>query len=252
LSAQRFNSYFVSFKSLIFQPILDFIFPPRCFGCDKDIDAGMVCNKCYTQVTTTALGVCPICGLPTSTYEICHHPLLQSGLKPNILTRIRALGKYIPPYRGLVHNFKYQNKKKLAQVLGLGLANVINSDPILSRADYIVPIPLHPARLRERGYNQALLLAREASASSGIILKDCLRRSKYTTSQTQLDYTERMKNISDAFQLKSKLDFILKDRRVILVDDVITTGATLTEAAKTLFHNGVSEVYGVVVTMAGI
>lgn len=236
----------------IINAILDFIFPPRCFGCDKDIECGMVCNKCYTQITTNALGVCPICGLPVGHNETCHHPLIQSGLKPNVLFRIRALGKYVPPYQGLVHHFKYQNKKKLSQVLGLGLANVINSDPILSRADYIVPIPLHPARLRERGYNQALLLAQEAAFGSGITLKDCLRRNKYTTSQTQLDYTKRVKNISDAFQLKINLDFILKDRRVILVDDVITTGATLVEAAKTLIKNGVSEVYGLVVTTARV
>lgn len=236
----------------VLNAILDFIFPPRCFGCDKDIESGMVCNKCYTQITTTALGVCPVCGLPVGYNETCHHPLIQIGLRPNILSRIRALGKYVSPYRGLVHNFKYQNKKKLAQVLGLGLANVINSDPILSRADYIVPIPLHPARLRERGYNQALLLAEETAFSSGITLKDCLHRNRYTTSQTQLDYTERMKNLSNAFQLKSKVDFILKDRRVILVDDVITTGATLVEAAKTLIENGVGEVFGLVVTTVRI
>jgi len=240
------------FKSVIFKSLLDFIFPPRCFGCDKDIDSGMVCSKCFTQVTTAVLGVCPICGLPTSFNEECAHPLLLSGLRPNILSRIRALGKYIAPYKGLVHNFKYQNKKKLARVLGLGLANVISSDPILSRADYIVPIPLHSARLRERGFNQSLLLAREVAFSSGIALKDCLHRRKSTRSQTELDYSQRMENISNAFQFKSKLDFILKDRRVILVDDVITTGATLTEAAKILIENGASEVYGAVVTTARI
>ena len=238
--------------SLIFQSLIDFIFPPRCFGCDKDIDSGMVCSKCFTQVTTVALGVCPICGLPTSFKEECTHPLLLSGLRPNILSRIRALGKYITPYKGLVHNFKYQNKKKLARVLGLGLANVISSDPILSRADYIVPIPLHSARLRERGYNQALLLAQEAAFSSGVTLKDCLVRKKYTRSQTELDYMSRTKNISGAYKIKTNLDFSLKDRKVILIDDVITTGATLSEAAKILIENGISEVYGAVVTTARI
>jgi ComF family protein len=162
------------------------------------------------------------------------------------------LGKYTTPYIGLVHNFKYQNKKKIARVLGLALSHLITSDPILSRADYIIPIPLHPARLRERGFNQSLLLAQEAAFGSGITLKDCLIRTKNTPSQTQLDYDSRAKNIRGAYQLKTRLDFSLKDKRVVLVDDVITTGATLTEAAKTLIENGVTEVYGVVVTTARI
>ena len=203
-------------------------------------------------MTTSALGVCSVCGLPKSSDETCSHLIIQEGIRPNVLTRIRALGKYTTPYKGLVHNFKYQNKKKIARVLGLALSNLITSDPILSRADYIIPIPLHPARLRERGYNQSSLLAQEAAFSSGITLKDCLIRKKNTPSQTQLDYKARAKNIRGAYRLKNSLDFSLKDKKVVLVDDVITTGATLTEAAKVLIENDVSEVYGVVVTTAGV
>jgi ComF family protein len=239
-------------KSVIFQSILDFIFPPRCFGCDKDIDSGIICDKCFSHVTTSALGVCSICGLPRSHDEKCTHPIMHAGIRINTLTRIRALGNYTTPYKGLVHNFKYQNKKKIAKVLGLGLSNLINSDPILSRADYVVPIPLHPARLRERGYNQSLLLAQEASFSSGITLHDCLIRKKNTPSQTQFDYKARAENISGAYQFRNNLGFTIKDKRFVLVDDVITTGATLTEAAKTLIENGASEVYGVVVTTARV
>jgi ComF family protein len=186
-------------------------------------------------------GTCPICGLPKNYDKDCNHPLILSDVKPAALSRIRALGKYVTPYKGLVHNLKYQNKRKLARVLGLGLANVINSDPILSRADYIIPIPLHSTRLRERGFNQALLLAKEASFSSGITLADCLTRKKNTRSQTQFNYRARMKNISGAYQFKPSLDFSIKDRRAILVDDVITTGATLAEAANVLVQNGARE-----------
>lgn len=231
---------------------LDFIFPPRCYGCDKDLEQGIICEKCFIQVTTNALGVCPICGMPKDWEERCEHLIFKSGVKTNTLTRIRALGKYVPPYKGLVHNFKYQNKRKIAQVLGLGLANVISSDPVLSRADFIVPIPLHPARLRERGYNQSLLLARETAFNSGITLLDCLQRKKNTKSQTKLDYILRTENIKDAYQLKENLAVSLEDKRVILIDDVITTGATLSEAGKVLLQNGVKEVYGLVVTTARI
>ncbi len=177
---------------------------------------------------------------------------MKYGIRANALTRIRALGSYNIPYKGLIHNFKYQNKKKIARVLGLGLSNLITSDPILSRADYVVPIPLHPARLRERGYNQSLLLAQEVSFNSGITLKDCLIRIKNTPTQTQFDYDARVKNVSGAYQLMDDLDFSLKDKRIVLVDDVITTGATITEAAKVLLENGASEIYGVVVSTARV
>lgn len=249
MSARRFSNYLVIFKSAIVQPFLDFIFPPRCFGCDKDIDSGLVCNKCFTQITTTALGTCSICGIPKIREGTCKHHL---GWIQSKISRIRALGLYGKPYIELIHNLKYLNKKKIAQVLGLGLTNVINSDPILSRADFIVPIPLHSSRLRERGYNQSLLLAQEAASGSGITINDCLIRKKNTRSQTELDQIKRIKNINGAFTIKPKLNYSIKDKRVILIDDVMTSGTTLAEAAKVLIENGASEVYGAVVTTARI
>ncbi|MEO0084338.1 MAG: ComF family protein [candidate division WOR-3 bacterium] len=230
--------------------LLDFIFPPRCFGCDKDIETGFICDKCYTKVTTTALGVCPICGMPKDYEDKCNHILFHNRSGANKLTRIRALGKYLPPYLTLIHHLKYHSKKKIAKVLGLGLTNLINSDPILSRADYLTPIPLHPARLRERGFNQSLLLAKETAFGTGIKLNDCLKRKKNTNSQTGYDNQKRVLNVANAFVLKNNLDFSIDKRKVILVDDVITSGATLVAAADTLIKNGVSEVYAIVVASA--
>lgn len=242
----------ISFLRFFSNALIDFVFPPRCFGCDQEIDQGLVCPKCFTQVTTNALGVCPVCGLPQDDYQECKHLLLVSGVKPHTLFRIRALGKYLPPYKGLVRNFKYRSKTKIGKTLGLGLANVINSDPILSRARYLVPIPLHPARLRERGYNQSLLLAQETAFNSGITLFDCLKRVKYTKSQTKLEYVARLKNIRGAYQIKPDMDKPLRDTRIILIDDVITTGATLSEAAKVLKDNGAREIYAAVVITAQV
>ncbi len=246
------SSILVSDVRLVFHSLLDFIYPPRCFGCDKDIDQGLVCSNCFTKLTTTALGVCPICGLPKDNNNECLHPLLQSGNVPNVLARIRALGTYTTPYKGLIHNFKYNSKTKLAKILAMGLSNLITSDPILSRADYLAPIPLHPARLRERGFNQSLLLAEQTSANSGFKLLDCLRRIENTKSQTQFNYKTRITNIRGAFEIKLKYQPAIKNKRVILIDDVITTGATLSEAAKTLITNGAVEVYGAVVATAKV
>jgi ComF family protein len=246
------SSILVSDIRLVFHSLLDFIYPPRCFGCDKDIDQGLVCNNCFTKLTTTALGVCPVCGLPKADNEECLHPLITGGITSITLTRIRALGTYTTPYKGLVRNFKYNRKTKLAKILGMGLNNLITSDPILSRADYLAPIPLHPARLRERGFNQSLLLAEQTSANSGFKLFDCLHRIENTKSQTQFNYKSRISNIRGAFEIKPNFRPMLKNKRVILVDDVITTGATLTEAAKVLIINGASEVYGIVVATAKV
>ena len=89
---------------------------------------------------------------------------------------VRALGGYAPPYSGLIHGLKYDGKRKLAPLLGAALAGLVDSDPELSSADLLCPVPLHPARKRERGYNQSELLAREVAASVGIESINGLRR----------------------------------------------------------------------------
>lgn len=232
------------------QSLLDFIFPPKCLGCNQDLNEGFVCNKCYTIITASVLPCCSICGLPYDHSEKCSHPILKYNNQTSVLDRIRALGKYQIPYQGLIHHFKYQQKTKIGKLLGFALAKLIMSDPILSRARYLVPIPLHPARLRERGFNQSLLLAQEISINTNLGVLDCLKRVKNTKSQTDLNYLSRLKNIKNAFQIKNKFQEIIKNNYLIIVDDVITTTATVSEAASILKSCQAHEVSAVAVALA--
>lgn len=229
--------------------IVDFIFPPQCLGCNKDIEKGLICEKCYTILSSSTLLNCPICGLPYDHTEKCFHPTLKYN-KSSALSRIRVLGKYQIPYQNLIHHFKYQQKTKLSKVFGFALARLISSDPILSRARYLVPIPLHPARLRERGFNQSLLLAQEISLNTNLVVLDCLKRVKNTKSQTELNFTSRLNNIKNAFAFKSAFLENIKQSHLILIDDVITTTATITEAARVLQLNNAEEISAVAVAMA--
>src|SRR5262249_21837498 len=111
--------------------------------------------------------------------------------------------------------------------------------------DLVVPVPLHPARKRERGFNQAELLARELSRSRGLSLGKALDRIRYTTTQTQFDRNERMENLKDAFRLRHGCN--VQGLRMLLVDDVLTTGSTLSECASVLKRAGAHAVHAVTV-----
>jgi predicted amidophosphoribosyltransferase len=134
-------------------------------------------------------------------------------------------------------------------VLGGALARLVESDPDLSRADLLCPVPLHPVRLRERGYNQSELLAREVAAAVGVPMVDCLVRRRNTRTQTGLDDDRaRQRNMRGAFAVPP--GFRLEEKVVVLLDDVTTSGATLDAAARQLLKAGASSVLGLVVAAA--
>ena len=150
----------------------------------------------------------------------------------------------------LVHELKYRGRTKLAPILGDALTSLMMADPLLKSADLIAPIPLHPARRRERGYNQSELLARRVSQLSGIPVTDVLRRVKNTKTQARIvNPDKRRDNLKGAFAVRDVA--ALKDKQVLLIDDVTTTGATLDAAAKELKSAGAGTVYALVVAQAG-
>jgi ComF family protein len=144
--------------------------------------------------------------------------------------------------RQLVHEFKYRNQIHLRHLIARWLG-VALEDPRLSgeRFDIIVPVPLHPARERERGFNQAALLAELFGLRTSIPVKPMLQRIRYTTTQTAFDRAERMENLHNAFRLRKKGD--VRGLRVLLIDDVLTTGSTLSECARVLKRAGAISVH---------
>ncbi|WP_297325190.1 ComF family protein [Nitrosomonas sp.] len=192
-----------------------------------------VCNPCMTHLPQLPDNHCPICLWPVPTAEICGACLK----KPPAFTRTIAALRYTFPIDALIQSFKYQANLAIAPILADLLIKKLTA--IETRADVIIPMPLHPIRLRERGFNQAMEISRYISKHMGImILPDSCSRIKHTLPQTGLPWKDRQKNIHKAFSCKIDLS----GKHVAVVDDVMTTGATLNELAKTLHQQGAAEI----------
>jgi ComF family protein len=170
------------------------------------------------------------------TAEICGACLA----KPPAFTRTIAALRYTFPIDALIHTLKYQSNLAIAPILTNLLITRLKGLKATERMpDIIIPMPLHPVRLRERGFNQAMEISRYISKHMGIVLlPDSCQRIKHTPPQTGLPWKDRHKNIRKAFSCK--IDF--SGKHVALVDDVMTTGATLNELAKALKKQGATEI----------
>jgi ComF family protein len=162
---------------------------------------------------------------------------------PEALSRVRSVGPFKGWLRGAIVNFKYHGEWDRAKGLAVSLAGVAED---LAPFDAFVSVPLHPARLKQRGFNQSQLLAEEAARLHGVESLQPLDRIKRTTPQVGLDGARRRTNVAGAFSVHSNVD--LAGLRVVLVDDVITTGSTLAACAEALAAGGVASV--VVVTLS--
>jgi len=236
---------FAGSLGFLLKSLADFVFPPICYGCDSEVEAGLVCEACRLALFTHELAVCPKCGRPCArTKETC-----GQCRTPFSLSRVRALGLYVPPFDKLIQAFKYSGKTRVGELLGRALAALVQQDEVLSAADLVCPIPLHPARRRERGFNQSLLLAAAIAMSTGLPLAEFLVRKKNTATQTRkTNPKDRLKNLAGAFRLRLEAD--VRGKTVLLVDDVMTTGATLDQAARELLKGGAANVLGVVIAAA--
>jgi ComF family protein len=144
--------------------------------------------------------------------------------------------------REIIHEFKYGRQIHLRRLVARWLHAALDDERLRGRRfDVVVPVPLHATRLRERGFNQASLLAELLSAQTSIHSKPLLDRIRYTTTQTALDRSERMENLHDAFRLRKNAD--VRGLRVLLIDDVLTTGSTLSECARVLKRAGALSVH---------
>ena len=218
--------------------ILDLLFPPRCVGCGSE--GSFLCASCCKSLCPVEPPFCERCGVPLSEGNLCL-TCRRSSLE---IDGIRSLFLFEGAARQAIYNFKYRNLKAVASCLGELLRDYLAANPLLG--EVLVPVPLHPKRLRQRGYNQATLLSRELSKLCGLpIVEKSLLRLRDTASQTALSPQERRGNTRGAFGCA---DQRLHGKRVLLIDDVCTTGATLDACAVALKKGGVSSVWGL--TMA--
>jgi len=235
---------------MFFKAFLDILFPPLCHVCRCFLAEPTeihLCDGCREKIIPVSSPLCLICGLPFATENGSDHTCGQCLTTRRPFTGARAAARFEGPLQELIHRFKYGKKVHLSRPLGLLTAAALGDVPPAFSADFIVPVPLHRTRLRERGFNQSQLIGRVLAKSWKIPLSvNNLRRIRWTTPQTGLSAAERERNIRGAFSVARPDRFI--DKRLLLVDDVYTTGSTVTECAKTLCRYGAKEVY--VVTVA--
>lgn len=153
----------------------------------------------------------------------------------------RAVGVYDGALKDFIHALKFRGRRELAEGLGVLMARVASREKVMRGVELAVPVPLHPKRLAERGYNQAELLAHMVGSCLGVPVKPALVRSIHTGEQNKLGRQLRRENLRGAFTVPYPL--VVAGKRVLLIDDVITTGATANECARALLKAGAAEVY---------
>ncbi|HEX6973992.1 MAG TPA: ComF family protein [Vicinamibacterales bacterium] len=227
----------------LFDGLLAVLIAPVCAACSRPLEAptrGPVCGACWDSITPITAPVCDRCGDPLPSWRVIS---LEQARCPrcrrsaNAVMRSRAIGPYQGALREIVHALKYDGRRSLARPLGVRLASA--AAEILAGADLAVPVPLHRSRRRARGFNQAAEIARYL----GLPVTNALRRVRATPSQTDLPAAKRHANVRDAFALRRWAR--IRGRRVVLVDDVSTTGATLEACARVLLEGGAAEVRAV-------
>ncbi len=220
--------------------VLDLLFPPRCVGCKK---RGIwLCPDCISSFPRVKAPICRICGCPTRGTQIC----VQCYKTPLRIQGVRAPYYFEGVLREAIHRFKYRHARHLAEPLARILADYLSAEPI--EADVIVPVPLHETRAKERGYNQSELLAIELGKILNVpVSSEELKRERPTKAQMSLPAAERVANVRGAFSYKGGEFF---GNRILLIDDVCTTGATLEACSLALQRGGAKLVWGLCVARA--
>ena len=230
--------------SRLWRAALDLIFPPLCAGCGG-VDY-LLCPACRGSISWVAPPFCLRCGRALDA-AACPIACPLCSVRPLRMDGVRAAVELEGAMRRAIHAFKYGGRTELAPPLAELMVSAWNEDPF--PVDCIMPVPLHPARLRERGYDQAALLARELAAPIKLpVLAQGLERTRVTETQTRLSAPDRRKNVAGAFAAGAPC---VKGRSVLLVDDVCTTGSTLDACAGVLRTVGAANVYAYTLARAG-
>lgn len=224
--------------------LADIVFPSRCVVCKTvlSIDKGIrICPECFSQISFVKSPICSCCGLPFISYEGTDHLCGECTSSKRYFSVARSVGKYETPLLDAIHQFKYSGKITVGETLGKLMSEFSYDSFSIERYSLIIPVPLHQRRLKERGFNQSVMLAREVAGRHSIPLDfRTLKRTIYTKPQTSLDRIQRGANVKGAFEVMDGER--VKGKRVVLIDDVYTTGSTVKECARVLIRNGATEV----------
>lgn len=237
----------------VLQELVDLIFPPACEACSALGRLGL-CERCMKQVVTVGEPLCAHCGVPFDP-AVSRPPRLCSycNSEAPLFDGARAYGLHTGPLRQAVISYKFRGRTALAPFLAALLAERVAAEEDchwglpLSGMDAVVPVPLHSERLRWRGFDQAALLCRHlATALEKPLWEHFLMRSRSTLPQVGLNLDQRRENVRNAFEVTDAAAIL--GRRLLIVDDVYTTGATANDAARALKAAGADEVHLVTIT----
>jgi competence protein ComFC len=223
--------------------ILDILFPKHCIQCKAF--GSYLCPKCFSYISFSEKSFCTVCqraAIDGKTHPVCQGRYVIGGVFSSLV--------YAGVVKKMIYQFKYPPYIRSLQstMTDFFYEGMIQKEGIYSLAQnktVLVPIPLHATKLRKRGYNQALLLADSLGNRFSLPVVDCLERIRKTKTQVGLSQSERQENIKDAFDVKKKSkDYLKNIDQIFLIDDVVTSGSTLKEAAKILKKAGVGKVWG--------
>lgn len=222
--------------------LVDALLPPRCLSCGDEVESqGGICGSCWNKLHFIAAPYCPCCGHPFDMAmpegALCgacvrEAPAYQSA---------RSVLVYDAPSRKLIHALKYYDRTELAMTLGRWMARA--GAELLEESDLICPVPLHWRRIWSRRYNQSQFLAKELGRLSGLPVDGgLLLRRRHTPPQATLSREQRQRNVRGIFMVNPDRKAMVKGKRVLLVDDVYTTGATIRACTRMLLRAGAAEV----------
>ncbi len=216
---------------------LNIIFPKDCLGCQKENI--WLCQTCFNKIKILSGPFCIFCKNrlpPNSRCQKCNP-------RPKARFLFAAASYEMPLIKNLIKYYKYQKIKELAEPLSQLLIKSL--DGVNLKNFKVVPVPLHQAKFRERSFNQAELLAKNLASHFNLEFCDILTRVKNTKSQTEFKGTDRLNNVLSTFKIKSPVE--ITGQKILLIDDVSTTGATLNECGKILKESGAREIWAIVV-----
>jgi ComF family protein len=226
----------------ILDGLLNLIYPETCFLCSAQVsrrqDCG-ICGNCWDKAVALKIVPphCASCGLPFQSFETESESLCGDCIQqPPPFAGARSFGLYTAELSGVIQGFKFQNRRNLAGLLVPLLADTFFATWRREDFELIVPVPLHATRKRERGYNQSELLARSLARQIATPFKDALLRVRSTKPQVGLTDSQRLANVHNAFRCAVPAQ--MSRQRILLIDDVMTTGATAASAARALLEAG--------------